>query len=144
MQRKRKGEGRERKVKILTASKPGSCILKPSIKKIFNISLKNSLNQKLNRLFIDNHATLKSLELNGCTIPEFKTYLEAKFLPGMSFENYGSEWYLSRIAPFCDFNLTDEDHAKQCFHFSNVSPLFVQGQAVDRVLHIDNAEKDKS
>ena len=68
-----------------------------------------------------------TIEILGCTIEEFKLYLESKFKPGMNWENYGSgagKWNIDHIKPCSAFNFTDEKQQKECFHFSNTQPLW--------------------
>ena len=66
----------------------------------------------------------KSLcELIGCSIKELKQHLESKFREGMSWENHG-EWHIDHIRPCADFDLTNPDEQKKCFHFSNLQPLW--------------------
>jgi len=59
----------------------------------------------------------------GCTIPEFKIYLESLFTEGMTWENYGSFWHLDHLKPISLFNLLDETEFKEAVHFSNIQPL---------------------
>jgi hypothetical protein len=59
----------------------------------------------------------------GCTINEFWTYLESKFLPGMTKENYG-EWHLDHIAPLSWFDLKDPEQFKKACHYTNYQPLW--------------------
>lgn len=64
-------------------------------------------------------------KLLGCSFYDFKIYLESKFEPGMSWDNYGSYWEIDHIMPCAIFNLTLPGHQKRCFHFSNHQPLTV-------------------
>ena len=41
----------------------------------------------------------------------------------MSWENMG-EWHLDHIRPCASFDLTDPDQQRQCFHYSNLQPLW--------------------
>ena len=69
----------------------------------------------------------KSLELLGCSIEEFRKYLEAQWLPGMSWDNYGKgegKWEVDHIRACSKFDLTQEDQQRQCFHYSNQQPLW--------------------
>lgn len=61
----------------------------------------------------------------GCSIAEFKEYIAAKFVPGMSWENWGTEWQLDHIKPLRDFNLSDRDQCVDACHFTNLQPLLV-------------------
>lgn len=64
-------------------------------------------------------------ELLGCDIESFKLHLESLFQPGMSFENYG-KWHIDHIMPCAIFDLTNREHQKRCFHFSNLRPLWAE------------------
>ncbi len=66
-----------------------------------------------------------TLEYLGCTAPELKCHLEGQFRDGMNWDNYGFEgWHIDHIKPLCQFDLTDPDQQKECFHFSNLQPLW--------------------
>lgn len=60
----------------------------------------------------------------GCSIQELKTYLEAKFQPGMTWENYGSDWHLDHIRPLANYDLTDRQVLLQLVHYTNLQPLW--------------------
>lgn len=64
-----------------------------------------------------------TLELLGCTPGALKIYLEAKFIDGMSWDNQG-KWHIDHIRPCASFDLTDPEQQKQCFHYSNLQPLW--------------------
>jgi DNA-directed RNA polymerase subunit M/transcription elongation factor TFIIS len=61
----------------------------------------------------------------GCSIPELKTYLESKFQPGMTWDNWTTNgWHIDHIIPLSSFNLTDKkDFLKAC-HYTNLQPLW--------------------
>ncbi len=61
----------------------------------------------------------------GCSLEDFRIYLESKFEVGMTWENYGKYgWHIDHIVPCALFDLTREEHRKRCFHFSNLQPMF--------------------
>ena len=62
-------------------------------------------------------------ELLGCTIPELRVHLASMFEPGMGWDNYG-EWHVDHIRPCATFDLTDPDQQRECFHYSNLQPLW--------------------
>jgi hypothetical protein len=66
-------------------------------------------------------ASLK--ELLGCTVSEARAYLQFKFLPGMSWDNR-ELWHIDHIRPCASFDLTDLEQQKQCFHYTNLQPLW--------------------
>lgn len=66
-----------------------------------------------------------SSNLLGCSIHEFKKYLEGKFTKGMTWENYGkSGWHIDHIIPCDSFDLSIPDQQKKCFHYTNLQPLW--------------------
>jgi hypothetical protein len=67
----------------------------------------------------------RTLELLGCTVPEFKSYIEKQFESWMTWENYGKEWEIDHIRPCAKFDLADPEQQKACFNFSNQRPLKV-------------------
>lgn len=64
-----------------------------------------------------------TLNLLGCTPEVLKIYLEAKFTDGMSWDNQGN-WHIDHIRPCASFDLTDPEQQKQCFHYTNLQPLW--------------------
>jgi len=65
------------------------------------------------------------IELIGCSISDLKFYLESQFKDGMSWENHGIKgWHIDHIKPCSSFDLTDIEQQKQCFHYTNLQPLW--------------------
>ena len=62
-------------------------------------------------------------ELLGCTVPEFRAFLEMQFPKGCNWENYGKAWHVDHIIPCAAFDLKDPKQLRQCFHFTNLRPL---------------------
>jgi hypothetical protein len=61
----------------------------------------------------------------GCTLEFLKTYLECKFLEGMTWENYG-KWHVDHIKPISMFELSNVDEVKKACHYSNLQPLWAK------------------
>jgi hypothetical protein len=59
----------------------------------------------------------------GCSITEFKQYIEDKFLPGMTWKNHG-KWHLDHIRPISSFDLSDRKDFLKCAHYTNYQPLW--------------------
>lgn len=59
----------------------------------------------------------------GCSIEEWKQYLEEKFTHGMTWENYGFVWELDEIIPISAWDLSNPIHWKACWHYLNSQPL---------------------
>jgi hypothetical protein len=64
-----------------------------------------------------------ALAFLGCSIADLIAHLERQFVPGMSWENHG-EWHVDHIIPVATFDLTNPDQIAQCFHFTNLRPLW--------------------
>jgi hypothetical protein len=63
----------------------------------------------------------------GCSMPEFITYIESKFLSGMSWDNYGKgsdKWNIDHIKALANFDLTNPEQQKQAVHYTNLQPLW--------------------
>lgn len=63
----------------------------------------------------------------GCSIPEYKQYLESKFQPGMTWDNWGmgtGKWQIDHIVPLSRFNLTDREQFLKAVHYMNTQPLW--------------------
>lgn len=69
-------------------------------------------------------STVKDL---GCSINDFKLYLESKFKDGMTWENWSRNgWHIDHILPLASFDLTKrEDFLKAC-HYTNLQPLWAK------------------
>lgn len=69
-----------------------------------------------------NHSALTLL---GCSIEEYKIYLENKFTPKMNWSNHGSYWEIDHILPCDSFDLTIETEQYRCFNYKNTQPLTI-------------------
>lgn len=69
--------------------------------------------------------TNSAVVLLGCSIPQFKTYMEQFFESGMTWENWGKVWHLDHVFPVSWFDLNQPEQVGACFHYTNFQPLFV-------------------
>lgn len=63
----------------------------------------------------------------GCSIQNFKLYIESKFIPGMNWNNYGwgeGCWHLDHIIPLISFDLINSEEFKRAAHYTNYQPLW--------------------
>jgi membrane protein involved in colicin uptake len=65
----------------------------------------------------------KTEQILGCTIEEFRKYIQAKFKKGMSFDNHG-QWHLDHIVPL-SIAATEEEIIK-LNHYTNFQPLWAE------------------
>lgn len=70
------------------------------------------------------HKSAKTLELLGCSPAQFRLWLVQQFKAGMTWENYGEAWHVDHIRPCVSFDLSTPAQQRECFHYTNLQPLF--------------------
>lgn len=91
-----------------------------------------------------NLKTESVIKLIGCSIEEFKQYIENKFLLEMDWENRGVVWEIDHIKPCASLDLTNIEQQKECFHYTNHQPLFKTTEIAEDLgykNHIGNRNK---
>ena len=92
-----------------------------------NYKLSKGLRTRLWSAIKDNQKTGSAVKDLGCSIDELKSYLEFKFLPDMSWDNYGQYgWHIDHIKPLSSFNLTDRKQLLEACHYTNLQPLWAK------------------
>jgi|TARA_E500000318_G_scaffold94438_1_gene93786 hypothetical protein len=87
------------------------------------INQRKRISQALRGILKSNH----TLDLLGCSAFELKAHLESKFQDGMSWDNYGRDgWHCDHIRPCASFDLSDPKQQEECFHYSNLQPLWAK------------------
>lgn len=95
------------------------------IKQDINFRLSMGLRARLNAAIKANVKKGSAVRDLGCSIEYLKQYLEAKFQPGMSWENYGIRgWHIDHIIPLSSFNLQNREELLKACHYSNLQPLW--------------------
>lgn len=61
----------------------------------------------------------------GCTPEFFKKHIEAQFLPGMTWENFG-KWHMDHIVPLSAFDLSDLRQVQIACNWTNIRPLWAK------------------
>jgi hypothetical protein len=90
-----------------------------------NHKIKVNLRSRIRKVLKGINKSNSTMNLLGCSIKQFKSYLESKFLPGMTWENYSFRgWHIDHIIPCVAFNLTQEEEQRKCFHYTNLQPLW--------------------
>jgi hypothetical protein len=64
----------------------------------------------------------RSIEYLGCTILEFKNWIEYQFDKNMNWENQGIYWHLDHVKPCASFNFNNKEEINECFNWQNVRP----------------------
>ena len=63
----------------------------------------------------------------GCSIEEFKRYIEVLFSEGMTWENWGRDkgrWHIDHKKPLSAFDLKDRAQFLEAAHYTNLQPLW--------------------
>jgi hypothetical protein len=64
-------------------------------------------------------------KLVGCSWQNLMNHLESQFQSGMTWKNYG-KWHIDHKRPCASFDLTDHAQQKECFHYTNLQPLWAK------------------
>ena len=88
-----------------------------------NFRLRVNLRRRVNAAVKRNQRAGSAVKDLGCTIPEFKLYIESKFSSGMTWENYG-KWHLDHIIALCKFDLSIREQFLAGTHYTNYQPLW--------------------
>lgn len=86
--------------------------------------IKKNLRTRIYNAIKKNQKSDRTSILLGCSVDFFKIYIEAKFVEGMTWENYGSCWHIDHIKPCSSFDFSKEEEQRACFHYTNLQPLF--------------------
>ena len=93
-----------------------------------NFQLRVRLRNRLRTALKLNFKSGSTVELLGCSIEQFKQYLESKFEPGMTWQESG-KWHIDHIRPVTAFDLSDPAQQRDCCHYTNLQPMW----AIDNI-----------
>lgn len=89
--------------------------------------LKVSLRDRLNHAIKNKQKSGSAVSDIGCTIDELKSYLESKFQPGMSWDNWSrTGWHIDHVVPLSSFDLSDPEQLRKACHYTNLQPLWAK------------------
>jgi len=80
---------------------------------------------RLYKAIKENNKSDRTLKLLGCTTDKLKRHLESQFTKGMNWDNYG-KWHIDHIKPCAVFDFSKESDQKECFHYTNLQPLWAE------------------
>ena len=93
--------------------------------------LASNLRNRLGNALKGNYKSGSAVKDLGCTIDEFKLYLESKFQPGMTWDNWGQHgWHIDHIKPLASFDLTDRKQMLEACHYTNLQPLWAEDNLI--------------
>lgn len=87
------------------------------------------LRSRLRRAIKNKYKSGSAVSDLGCSITELMKHLESKFLPNMSWDNYGAYrggWTIDHIIPLSAFDLTDRQHVILACYYLNLCPLWYE------------------
>lgn len=87
------------------------------------VRMRDRLRRRVAAAFRVQRASKATAGLIGCTMQQLRQHLEAQFTEGMTWDNYG-KWHVDHIRPCASFDLLDPEQQRQCFHYSNLQPLW--------------------
>ena len=89
--------------------------------------IENTLRTRLHKSLKGKVTNTQVIELVGCTIQELWNHLESLFTEGMTRYNHGRKgWHIDHIKPCSMFDLNDIEQQKECFHYTNLQPLWAK------------------
>lgn len=75
----------------------------------------------------------------GCSIDFLRAYIQARFKPGMTWENYGSVWHVDHVHPLAKLDLSKRRNQLAANHFTNLQPMF----AHENIIKSDKIEQQQ-
>ena len=91
--------------------------------------LRSGLRTRLNRAIRSDYKAGSAIRDLGCSIEEFKAYLESQFQPGMTWNNWGrgkGNWGIDHIMPLAAFDLQNRQHFLLAAYYLNMQPLWCE------------------
>jgi hypothetical protein len=85
--------------------------------------LAHNLRSRLRKALKGKNKSASTMTLLGCSIPHLKDHLEKQFIPGMTWANQG-KWHIDHMMPCASFELSDPEQQRQCFHYTNLQPMW--------------------
>ncbi len=85
--------------------------------------LANNLRSRVHKVLKGKNKSASTMAMLDCTGACLIEHLESQFQPGMTWENYGT-WHADHMMPCASFDLKDPEQQRQCFHYTNLQPMW--------------------
>lgn len=90
-----------------------------------NHRLAGNLRKRLGRAIRIGSKSGSAVRDLGCSIEELKRYLESRFQPGMTWENWSLRgWHIDHVMPLSSFDLGDREQFLAAAHHTNLQPMW--------------------
>jgi hypothetical protein len=115
--------------KIKSTQKKWDDLNKDKIREYFrmkyNTDINHRIKQRINGRLRSCVKTKKNSSFSylSCDIEFFKQWIEYQFDDNMSWDNIG-KWHFDHVIPCASYDLTDEKQILECYHWSNIRPLW--------------------
>lgn len=110
------------------------------LKTDINYRLSCNLRSRLGNIVKQKIKAGSSIDDLGCSIKEFKLYIEQKFYAHMSWDNYGKTWQLDHILPLLKFDLSIREQFLKACHYKNIQPLLNADHYIKTAHDIRNSQ----
>lgn len=88
-----------------------------------SVRVAQSMRARINGVLNGKIKSGSTFDLIGCDRDALVQHLENQFNDGMCWDNYG-EWHIDHIKPCASFDLTYPAEQSECFHYTNLQPLW--------------------
>jgi len=97
----------------------------------FRTEIERKIADRLRIALKNNQKTGSAVDDLGCSIPEFKVYIESLWVEGMSWGNYNKTgWHMDHILPLVLFDLTNRRELLKAVNYTNIQPLWAHDNQV--------------
>jgi hypothetical protein len=98
-----------------------------------------NLRSRLKSAIKNNQKAGSAVKDLGCTVEQLKQYLESKFQPEMTWDNWTVDgWHIDHIKPLSSFDLTDRNQLLEACHYTNLQPLWAKDNIIksDKIINV--------
>lgn len=89
--------------------------------------IKRILRARLNRALNNNQKIGSAIKDLGCSIDEFRMYIESLWQEGMSWSNHSKDgWHIDHIIPLDYFNLSNPGELQIACNYTNLQPMWAK------------------